>query len=84
MNARLGEPRAELARLVGGVRARQDAPPEVPVTAVATVVQALFGGLVRQRRINPDSVPEELFGQALGWLFAGIAASGTAAGGDRC
>ena len=50
---------------------------DVSADAVSTVVRALFQGLVRQRRINPDSVPEELFGQALYWLFTGIGANGS-------
>ena len=50
---------------------------DVSADAVTTVVRALFQGLVRQRRLNPDSVPEELFGQALHWLFTGIEASGS-------
>jgi AcrR family transcriptional regulator len=50
---------------------------DVSADAVSTIVRALFQGLVRQRRINPDSVPEELFGQALHWLFTGIEASGS-------
>lgn len=49
---------------------------DVSADDVSTVVRALCQGLVRQRRINPDSVPEELFGQALHWLFTGIEASG--------
>jgi AcrR family transcriptional regulator len=49
---------------------------DVSADTVSTIVRALFQGLVRQRRINPDSVPEELFGQALHWLFTGIEASG--------
>ena len=51
---------------------------DVSADAVTTVVRALFQGLVRQRRLNPDSVPEELFGQALHWLFTGIEASAPA------
>ncbi len=39
--------------------------------AVATIALALFQGLVRQRRIDPASVPDELLGQAMRWLFAG-------------
>jgi AcrR family transcriptional regulator len=38
----------------------------------AVVVLALFQGLIRQRRIDPDRVPEELFGQALAWQLAGM------------
>ncbi|NKY58439.1 TetR/AcrR family transcriptional regulator [Nocardia flavorosea] len=45
--------------------------------ALATVVLALFQGLVRQRRIDPNRVPDELFGSALTWLFEGIAATQT-------
>jgi AcrR family transcriptional regulator len=39
----------------------------------AMVVTALFEGLVRLRRIDPDRVGPELYGQALRWLFNGIA-----------
>ncbi|GLW11283.1 hypothetical protein Misp01_64110 [Microtetraspora sp. NBRC 13810] len=38
------------------------------------------GDLVRQRRIAPDQVSQELFGVALKWLFAGIEAEGAATG----
>jgi hypothetical protein len=31
-----------------------------PADSIATVVFALFQGLVKQRRIDPDAVPEEL------------------------
>ena len=38
---------------------------------------AMFQGLVRQRRIDPDRVSGELFGQGVRWLFGGLrAASG--------
>ena len=37
----------------------------------ATLVSALFDGLVRERRTDPSRVPEDLFGQALTWLIAG-------------
>ncbi|MFK0160383.1 TetR/AcrR family transcriptional regulator [Streptomyces sp. NPDC090493] len=43
-----------------------------PVDSMATVVLALFQGLVAQRRTDPDSVPDDLFGQALRWLFASV------------
>jgi AcrR family transcriptional regulator len=56
-----------LERRGGSARARAD--------AVATVVRALFHGLVRQRRIDPASVPDELFGRALQWLFTGVVAT---------
>ncbi|WP_310725620.1 helix-turn-helix domain-containing protein [Streptomyces sp. N2A] len=77
MAANLRAPRQALEGVISTSLAQQGAPAEVSAEAVATVVAALFGGLVRQRRIDPASVPEELFGQALKWLFAGINA-GTA------
>lgn len=39
------------------------------------VVLSLFQGLVRQRLIEPDSVPADLFGQALRWLMTGLRAT---------
>jgi AcrR family transcriptional regulator len=45
---------------------------DVPFDHVATVVMALFQGLVQVRRIDPELVPEPLYGQAVQWLFAGL------------
>jgi AcrR family transcriptional regulator len=36
------------------------------------VMLALFQGLARQRRLDPQAVPDDLFAQALRWLFAGL------------
>ncbi|MFI9079578.1 TetR/AcrR family transcriptional regulator [Streptomyces sioyaensis] len=69
MATALREPHQALEGLIGSWLAERGAPPEV---SAASVVAALSQGLVRQRRIDPDSVPEELFGQALIWLFTGI------------
>lgn len=68
--ARMRAPRAALTTMIdaGLERRAQDASP----AAVATIVFALFQGLVQQRRIDPDSVPDDLFARALRWLFAGI------------
>ncbi|WP_328687151.1 TetR/AcrR family transcriptional regulator [Streptomyces caniferus] len=74
MATALREPRQALEGLIGTWLAEQGASTEVPADSVATVVAALFHGLVRLRRVDPDSVPEELFGQALRWLFRGIGA----------
>ncbi len=82
MSIGLSETTADLERLVGYALERRGAAVEVSSEAVAVVVAALFNGLVRQRRIDPASVPETLFGQALVWLFAGLTASSTRAGGD--
>jgi hypothetical protein len=42
---------------------------------LATVISALFQGLVRQRRIDPDNVPADLYSEALRWLVTGIRAT---------
>ncbi|MFI9272910.1 TetR/AcrR family transcriptional regulator [Kitasatospora sp. NPDC052896] len=81
MAAQLRGPRESLEQLIAGALVRRGAPAGVSAEAVATVVTALFTGLVRQRRIDPASVSEELFGQALTWLFAGINAGGGQRGG---
>jgi AcrR family transcriptional regulator len=78
--ARMREPREALAALVAGALDRRTADPAADPAAIATVVSALFQGLVGQRRVDPESVPDELFGQALGWLFTGIEAAPPAAG----
>jgi AcrR family transcriptional regulator len=78
--AKLALPRPQhdgMRSMVEDALRRRGRDQDVSADAVSTIVRALFQGLVRQRRINPDSVPEELFGQALHWLFAGIEASGS-------
>lgn len=42
---------------------------------LAIVIFALFQGLVRQRRIDPDNVPADLYGDALRWLVTGVRAT---------
>ncbi|WP_328610317.1 TetR/AcrR family transcriptional regulator [Amycolatopsis sp. NBC_00345] len=45
---------------------------DVPFEELATVLVALFQGLVQLRRTDPDLVPESLYGEASRWLFSGI------------
>jgi AcrR family transcriptional regulator len=71
--ARRRETRERLARHIETVLSRRGAEVDEPATVIATVVFALFQGLVRQRRVDPASVPDELFEQALNWLFTGLA-----------
>ena len=66
---RMREPRRLLTELVG-----RAVPDPGRADELAAMVIALFQGLVRQRRVDPDSVPEELFGRALRWLFTGAQA----------
>jgi AcrR family transcriptional regulator len=52
--------------------ARHDPGFDVPADGLATVLTALFEGLVRRRRADPEAVPDDLFGNALRWLVAGV------------
>jgi AcrR family transcriptional regulator len=63
-----------LIDVIGAATERWGTPPDVPAAEVATVVLAMFQGLVRQRRIDPDRVSGDLFVQGLRWLFAGLRA----------
>jgi AcrR family transcriptional regulator len=40
--------------------------------AVTTILLAMFQGLVRRRRLDPAAVPEDMFAQAVRWLFTGL------------
>lgn len=74
-----------LIDVIGAATERWGTPPDVPAAEVATVVLAMFQGLVRQRRIDPDRVSGDLFVQGLRWLFAGLRAgwgSGAGPGAD--
>jgi len=70
--ARMRESREALQRLIDATSRRAGTDLGVPSETVATVVFALLQGLVRQRRLDPGSVPPELFSQALRWLFTGL------------
>jgi len=59
-------PRGALARIVC-----RELPRTADPRAMATVIIALFEGLLIQRRIDADAVPDSLFGDALTWLTAG-------------
>lgn len=78
MGALTAQRRQQVDALIGVISAameRWGTPPEVPAAEVATVVLAMFQGLVRQRRIDPDRVSGELFAQGLRWLFGGLRAA---------
>ncbi|GIH23726.1 TetR family transcriptional regulator [Acrocarpospora phusangensis] len=70
--ARLAErwrvPRDTIAELAGGGLFGANGDPR----AVATVIMALFEGLVLQRRIDRAAVPAALFSDALRWLARGL------------
>ncbi|MFB9830703.1 hypothetical protein ACFFNX_00610 [Actinoallomurus acaciae] len=77
----LRKPRAGMERLMGDALERIGERDNVSAEDVTTIALALFQGLLRQRRLDPAGVPEKLFGQAMRWLSAGIAASGSNSGG---
>jgi AcrR family transcriptional regulator len=64
-----------LVEVVSAAMSRLGIPEGVSATAVATVSLAMFQGLMRQRRIDPERVSGELLAQGLRWLFAGLQAS---------
>ncbi|HTI25300.1 MAG TPA: TetR family transcriptional regulator [Kutzneria sp.] len=66
---RMREPRDLLTQLVA-----RSVPDPARAGELSAIVIALFQGLVRMRRVDPDSVPDELFGRALRWLFTGALA----------
>lgn len=45
---------------------------EVSPRAVARVILGLFQGLMRQHRLDPAAVPDDLLTQALRWLVGGM------------
>jgi AcrR family transcriptional regulator len=49
---------------------RADTAPGITADEMTTVTMALFQGLARRRRMDPDSVPDDLFARVLGRLFA--------------
>jgi AcrR family transcriptional regulator len=52
--------------------ARNNVDDSVSVDEFAITTIALFSGLIRQRRIDPDRVHGEMFGRALRWQLAGM------------
>lgn len=67
---------ASLREILADALERNNIDDSVSVEGFAVVVLALFQGLIRQRRIDPDRVPDELFGEALAWQLAGMPKKG--------
>jgi AcrR family transcriptional regulator len=61
-----------LVEVISVAMSRLNVPAGVSAPAVATVALAMFQGLMRQRRIDPERVSGELLAQGLRWLFAGL------------
>jgi AcrR family transcriptional regulator len=66
--------RDELAGALAGRPGKRNDREDVDFGAVATVLLALFQGLVQLRRADPALVPEDLYDTAIRWLFKGMKA----------
>jgi AcrR family transcriptional regulator len=76
LSARRQELSTAVERLVAAELDRRGTTAAIPLApSVTTVVLALFDGLVRQRRTDRASVPDDLFPQALRWLLTGLTAN---------
>lgn len=86
MDALTAQQRQQVGALIGVIGAameRWGTPADVPAAEVATLVLAMFQGLVRQRRIDPERVSGDLLTRGLRWLFDGLrAGSGPDAAAD--
>ena len=69
LTERIGETRDTLTELVNQRLEREGRETQYPAQNIATLVLALFHGLVQARRIDPESVPEDLFEHTLACLF---------------
>jgi AcrR family transcriptional regulator len=68
----VGEQIDQLEGLVAREFDRLDSKGASDSGAVTVVIFALVQGLMQHRRIDPARVPDELFAQALRWLFSGV------------
>jgi AcrR family transcriptional regulator len=87
LRARYVEHRRKLRSALGQalkVRFEHLGTPDLPIDPDdnASILTALFAGLAQQRLIDPESVPDELFGKTLALIYRGLLAS-TAAGASR-
>jgi AcrR family transcriptional regulator len=67
---KLREHVAGLQPLIAGAMDRAGSAPGITPAEMTTVALALFQGLTRRRRIDPDSVPDDLYARILKRLFA--------------
>jgi phosphoribosylaminoimidazole-succinocarboxamide synthase len=67
-------PRAATARLIDHSARALGMRPTLPAEQLATAIDALADGLALQRLIDPDAVPDGLFGDVLSLLLAGASA----------
>jgi AcrR family transcriptional regulator len=70
--AQFRDNRDELATVLSNWARGQSRPDDIPFDEVATVLLALFQGLIHLRRTDPALVPDDLYASATRWLFQGI------------
>jgi AcrR family transcriptional regulator len=68
-NARL---RQDLVPLVAAERERRGVGWSISDEEVASVVLSMYTGLVQQRRLDADAIPDDLYGRAIMALFRGL------------
>lgn len=73
--ARFRERRDTLAEVLAERARERTQPADAPFAEAATVVLALFNGLVQLRRTDPELVSEQLYDDAVHWLFRGLNAT---------
>jgi AcrR family transcriptional regulator len=79
--AKTGERIDVLTPLVIRAMQRYGADPGISPDDVTRVILALYQGLARQRRIEPDAVPADLLTQAIHWLLTGMHPAANASSG---
>jgi hypothetical protein len=70
ISAKLAEQMRGLEPLIAAAMERSGARAELSAGEMTVLALVLFDGLVRQRRIDPAAVPDDLFARALRALFA--------------
>lgn len=64
--------RGALATVLAQRARNQGHPENGPFDDIATVVLALFQGMIQLRRTDPDLAPTDLYSTAVSWMFTGI------------
>ena len=67
--------RAIIARLLNSDAANRESESAIPPEQLATILIALANGFAIERLANPDAVPDDLFGHAMGALLRGTRSS---------
>lgn len=61
-----------LDTVVSEVLKRKNIDPGIQLRDITSVILSLFKGMINQRRLDPESIHEDLFAKSLYWLFEGL------------